>query len=86
MDLNPQHGYPPAVSAGDNSQGSDIHAYIAEMVARQVQERIEIMEQQYQQELAAREEGWNNRVAEFQDRERALLRQDEETQARAGRQ
>jgi hypothetical protein len=38
MDLTPQHGYPPAVSAGDDSQDSDIHAYIAEMVARQVQE------------------------------------------------
>jgi hypothetical protein len=40
------------------------------------------MERQYQQELAARNEDWNNRVAEFQDWECALLRQDEEAQAR----
>lgn len=52
------------------------------MVAQQVQEQIEVIEQQYQQELAAREENWNNQVAEFQDREHAWLQQDKEAQAR----
>ena len=82
MDLIPQHGYPPAVSAGENSQDAHIRAYISEMVAQQVQERIEVIERQYQQELAAREENWNNQVAEFQDRERAWLQRDKEAQAR----
>ncbi len=67
MDPNLQpHGYPPTDSAGGNSQDAQLHDYITHMVAQQVQERLEAMEHQYQQELAARERAWLQHSEEAQ--------------------
>jgi len=51
------------------------------MVAQQVQERLEVMERRYQQELAAREQVWCEREAEVQCQEAAWLQCSKEAQA-----